>query len=151
MESAVVKTPKRLGIWESLEWYCLVPRLNRAKFFGLYSFWLGLLFTLILFYKIMHPILFFVLAYIFTLPNLFALKIRRLHDANFSGYWLFLIANSNPRFFSANFFAFDSTSGTNRFGEAPPKTLLRYYYLIPMAPLNLLVFSKIARFFGFII
>lgn len=129
--------------WNKLEFYSLSPRLNRLKYIALNSFWLSIIFILVLIDQKVAIMSSGVKGLIICLilPNFLALRIRRLNDSNRSGWWLLI--NLIPilgNIISLVLLCFWSgTKAENRYGKEQPAVDRFYYYLILSTPLVLLL------------
>lgn len=129
--------------WNKLEFYSLRPRLNRLKYIALNSFWLSIIFILVLINQKIAIISSGVKALIICLilPNFLALRIRRLNDSNRSGWWLLinLIPILGNIISLALLYFWPGTKAENRYGKEQPAVDRFYYYLILSTPLVLLL------------
>lgn len=144
MTSISIKALNVGKIWESLEFYCLTPRINRSKFILLFQFWGSCIIIVNLlaecFKYINQTIEYLVsLGGLILFANLLALVMRRLNDFNRSATWAFVgmvpIIGSIPFLLAILFWP--GTAGSNRYGSQPNKTP-KFYYLM-LLPLVIIV------------
>ncbi|MHB1222371.1 MAG: DUF805 domain-containing protein [Gammaproteobacteria bacterium] len=123
----------------------LEPRLGRIKFLGLASFWIGVLLLDFLIVALPYDDAPFI-GYSAIVPlvasgiNLLFLKIRRLNDFNFSGWWLLLCVF--PLVGIVGFLILlliPGSKGKNRFGSKADMPKLSDGILIVVAPAMLLI------------
>ena len=130
------------------------PRLGRMEHLGLFSFWFGLAILAagtaksFASYPVDGP--FYSLSiltsaivwivFLLSLINVLFLKIRRLHDFNFRGWWI--LADHIPIvgfIWSILIFCVPGTKAENRFGQQPDTATWFSYFLLLTTPLGLLL------------
>jgi uncharacterized membrane protein YhaH (DUF805 family) len=129
----------------SIPIFKFIPRLGRIRHLGLFSLWLSFLvwgaFLEKIFpnYLIFDKIAFFFLFFI-SFVNLFFIKISRLNDCNYSGWWLLLgcIPLIGAVWVLA-IFLIPGSSGANRFGDLPSSADYKSYLLIMVTPMTYLI------------
>lgn len=124
-------------IFQKLEFWSLSPRLNRAKYLGLLSFWFGVLFLLTSLLEKHYNIMALLAFLIF--PNFIALALRRMHDLNLSGRWfIIMFIPFIGLLFSLLLFFKSGVKGTNKYGSAQETTDRIYYYMMAITPIIVL-------------
>lgn len=126
----------------TIDFLSLYPaRIGRVRHLGLVSFWWSLFYLsliirlFVLPYSIALTVL-IGLIFINAIVNSFLLKIRRLHDCNFSAWWALLLFV--PIFDTLWLIAIFIMSGSlvpNTFGNVPPKPRFSDYLLILTTPI----------------
>ncbi len=128
-----LKFKEATGFWQTFEFFALDPRLNRVKFLGLYFIWsIVILFSssLALLLPSYIQYLTLLLIFLFLMPNLLALLIRRFHDLNLSAWWIISLLIPFLGVLTALILVFmPGTKGDNKYGEMPEPALNRYYYI----------------------
>ena len=113
---------KLMSFLESIYFFKFKPRISRIKYLGLLSLYLGLI--LLVFYL---PLIFFdkllnievmVILIGILLINILFFMTKRLHDFNFSSWWLLLLTCIFPVAIVVLCFI-PETKGRNKYGEQP--------------------------------
>lgn len=137
-----------------IDFFKLSPRLGRVRYLGLFSFWLGLIIIM----GSVHNVLnadhndfiqaVFTMLLVFILVNIFFLKVRRLNDFDYSGWWALVLAIPIiGEIFFLIMVCYPGTAGDNRFGSTPSNPSLNDYLLLLTAPLITLVIFIISIIF----
>jgi len=127
-----------------IDFFELKTRIGRIRYLGLTSFWTALIFVsgacattaldshyLIRFMAVM--------IFISSAVNMLFLKIRRLNDFNFSGWWLLICAIPFIGIIIwLIFLCIPGDKAENRFGQVPPEAHLRHYIMLFIIPLLIL-------------
>jgi uncharacterized membrane protein YhaH (DUF805 family) len=125
----------------------LPPRVNRIKHLSTFIFYLFILAGVTIVGDSLHLAepLRVCIGGIYLL-NLFILKVKRLNDINYSGWWaLILLIPVLGVLFGLALFVIQGTKGNNRFGPEPKKAS-KLEYFIASFPLLLLVFGILYKF-----
>lgn len=125
------------------------PRVNRIEFLGLSLSWHFLSIFLIFFLVFEYLNLYLGLALLlFPIVKSWAVAIRRMHDFNYSGWWLLLFAIPyvGPLVFLALLLFYPGTKAINRFGPQPTPTLKRYGTIFA-APIAFVILGLTLNFF----
>jgi uncharacterized membrane protein YhaH (DUF805 family) len=123
-----------------LDFFKLKPRLGRVRYLGLFSFWLSiLLFVAFLFNGISSwyflPELVSVILCVTAMVNMLLLKIRRLNDFNYRGWWgLMVVIPFLGLIWELMIFMIPGTATKNRFGNSVAKPSLFDFLLTLSAP-----------------
>lgn len=127
-----------------LEIFKLNPRLSRLRHLGLFCFWLSFFILVVLALGIIpiHPIIFSIIMFFISTivaTNLIFIKIRRLNDFNFSGWWVLLlyVPLVGVLWFLA-IFCIPGTNGSNGFGNQVSYKSNSSYLLIMSFPIIVL-------------
>ena len=138
----------------AIGFFKLDPRLGRIKYLALTALWNGFLIVGYLFPAIVR------MNFIFSFPitciiifvccvNLLLLSIRRLHDFNFSGWWVFLWLIPLIGFiWSFIILCSPGSKGANKYGEQPTKANIFYYLLVLPSPIIFFILYKISTSFA---
>ncbi len=145
---------RQRDVWTGFDFFKLRPaRINRVKYFGLCSFWAVLFFAAIALansadfitstnFKLSQILLYIIviLLFISVIINSILLKIRRLHDFNFSGWWiLLLLVPLIGQIWPLFILLLPGDERKNKYGEQPKRAALPYKLLSFIGPILSLV------------
>lgn len=143
-----VQEQQKVRIFKILGFGKIGPRINRMEFLGLSLSYHVLSFLLIFCIVLEYLNLYFGLVLLlFPIIKSWAVAVRRIHDFNYSGWWLLLFAVPyiGPLVFFALFLFCPGTKAANRFGSQPTPTTKRYWTIFA-APAVFLIVGLTAKF-----
>ena len=125
----------------TIDFFKLNPRINRIRYFGLHSFWLGVFILTVSLGNI--PPAINGIVYVSSSINILFIMIRRLNDFDFRGWWVLVpILPIIVLLFSPG------TKGPNRFGDQPSAASLPYKLMGLIIPIcfAMLIFRNYSAF-----
>jgi uncharacterized membrane protein YhaH (DUF805 family) len=131
--SVVLEKSKRASLWSVLEWCAFTPpRINRVKYFGLLMTWVSIGLALVIVGALTGVLDFYLMVIIglICIPNAIILNVRRLHDLNFSGWWVLLTPIPYIGYFICLMvMIWPGSKGENKFGEKPEPAKKWHYVM----------------------